>query len=195
MMLVGAAFVLIYTLLGGFLAESASDFMQAIVMVVVLVAVLTLGVASAGGLGAVFENVKDFPGFLEFFGIADPVTEGGVQLAVNGVPSFGARQDYGALNVASMLAWGLGYFGMPQVLLRFMAIRREDELKRARRVAMVWVVISLAAAIMIGIVGRALFPTALTTASEAETCSSIFPVRCCLRRLRGLQWRAYWRQP
>lgn len=83
-----------------------------------------------------FENVKDFPGFLEFFGIADPVTEGGVQLAVNGVPSFGARQDYGALNVASMLAWGLGYFGMPQVLLRFMAIRREDELKRARRVAM-----------------------------------------------------------
>ena len=93
MMLVGAAFVLIYTLLGGFLAESASDFMQAIVMVVVLVAVLTLGVASAGGLGAVFENVKDFPGFLEFFGIADPVTEGGVQLAVNGVPSFGARQE------------------------------------------------------------------------------------------------------
>ena len=81
MMLVGAAFVLIYTLLGGFLAESASDFMQAIVMVVVLVAVLTLGVASAGGLGAVFENVKDFPGFLEFFGIADPATEGGVQLA------------------------------------------------------------------------------------------------------------------
>jgi len=59
--------------------------------------VLTLGVASAGGLNAVFENVKDFPGFLEFFGIADPVTEGGVQLAVNGVPSFGARQNYGAL--------------------------------------------------------------------------------------------------
>lgn len=168
MMLVGAVFVLIYTQLGGFLAESASDFMQAIVMVVVLVAVLTLGVASAGGLGAVLENVKDFPGFLEFFGIADPVTEGGVQLAANGVPAFGARQDYGALNVASMLAWGLGYFGMPQVLLRFMAIRREDELKRARRVAMVWVVISLAAAILIGIVGRALFPTALTTASEAE---------------------------
>ena len=62
--------------------------MQAIVMVVVLVAVLTLGVASAGGLNAVFENVKDFPGFLEFFDIADPVTEGGVQLAVNGVPSY-----------------------------------------------------------------------------------------------------------
>ncbi len=168
MMLVGAVFVLIYTLLGGFLAESASDFMQAMVMVVVLVAVLTLGVISAGGLEKVFENVKDFPGFLEFFGLGNPITEDGVQVVSNGVPLFGERQDYGALNVASMLAWGLGYFGMPQVLLRFMAIRREDELKRARRVAMIWVVISLAAAITIGVVGRALYPTALTTASEAE---------------------------
>lgn len=168
MMLVGAAFVLLYTLLGGFLAESASDFMQAIVMVVVLVGVLWLGTASAGGFKAVIENVSEFPGFLEFFGIASPVTENGVQLASNGVPSFGVRADYGALSVASMLAWGLGYFGMPQVLLRFMAIRREDELKRARRVAMVWVIISLAAAIFIGIVGRALFPTALTTAGDAE---------------------------
>lgn len=160
--------MLIYTLLGGFLAESASDFMQAIVMAVVLVGVLWLGTASAGGFKAVIENVSEFPGFLEFFGIASPVTENGVQLASNGVPSFGARADYGALSVASMLAWGLGYFGMPQVLLRFMAIRREDELKRARRVAMVWVIISLAAAIFIGIVGRALFPTALTTAGDAE---------------------------
>ena len=57
---------------------------------------------------------------------------------------------------------------MPQVLLRFMAIRKENELPRARRIATVWVVISLAVAIFIGIVGRALFPTALTTASEAE---------------------------
>ena len=61
-----------------------------------IVAVLTLGVASAGGLGAVFENVKDFPGFLEFFGIADPVTEGGVQLAVNGVCPVCGRRRVGA---------------------------------------------------------------------------------------------------
>ena len=49
-----------------------------------------------------------------------------------------------------MLAWGLGYFGMPQVLLRFMAIRKENELKRSRRIAMVWVVISLGVAVFIG---------------------------------------------
>lgn len=67
-----------------------------------------------------------------------------------------------------MMAWGLGYFGMPQVLLRFMAIRSERELAQSRRIATVWVLISLAVAVFIGIVGRALYPTALTTSSEAE---------------------------
>lgn len=132
MMLLGAAFVLIYTLLGGFLAESASDFMQAIVMITVLVGVLVTGTLNAGGISAVFDNIKQFPGFIEFFGIASPATENGVQLVEAGIPAFGERLDYGALSIASMLAWGLGYFGMPQVLLRFMAIRREGELKRAQ---------------------------------------------------------------
>jgi sodium/proline symporter len=66
------------------------------------------------------------------------------------------------------MAWGLGYFGMPQVLLRFMAIRDEKELARSRRIAMVWVVISLGVAVFIGIVGRQLFPTEHLTASAAE---------------------------
>ena len=67
-----------------------------------------------------------------------------------------------------MLAWGLGYFGMPQVLLRFMAIREEKELTMSRRIATVWVVISLAVAVFIGIMGRHLFPTEHLTASSAE---------------------------
>jgi sodium/proline symporter len=67
-----------------------------------------------------------------------------------------------------MMAWGLGYFGMPQVLLRFMAIRKEDELKRSRRIATVWVLISLTVAVFIGIVGRQLFPVAHLTKSAAE---------------------------
>jgi len=66
------------------------------------------------------------------------------------------------------MAWGLGYFGMPQVLLRFMAIRKESELKRSRRIATVWVVISLAIAVFIGVVGRVLFPVEHLTASAAE---------------------------
>ena len=170
MMIVGAVFVLVYTILGGFLAESASDFMQGIVMFVALSVVVTVGVVKAGGFGAVIENAKNIPGFFEFFGLATPtVNEAGQQLVEAGKPVFGEASDYGALNVLSMLAWGLGYFGMPQVLLRFMAIRKEKELKTSRRIAMIWVVISLTVAVFIGIIGRNNFPTGLLTKSSAES--------------------------
>ena len=169
MMIVGAVFVLVYTIIGGFLAESASDFMQAVVMICALLIILVTGTAAAGGLGAVLDNARSIPGFLEFFGAATPVTTAeGVQEAVNGVPQFGEAARYGVLDVLSPLAWGLGYFGMPQVLLRFMAIRSEHELTHSRRIATVWVLISLTVAVIIGFMGRALFPTGLTTASEAE---------------------------
>ena len=169
MMIVGAAFVLLYTILGGFLAESASDFMQSITMIVALAAVVIVSTVRAGGLGAVIENAKSIPGFLDFFGLATPVLgENGEQLVEAGKPVFGAAAEYGILNVFSMLAWGLGYFGMPQVLLRFMAIRKEKELTRSRRIAMIWVTISLAVAVFIGIVGRQVLPTELLTKSAAE---------------------------
>ena len=169
MMIMGAVFVLLYTLLGGFLAESAADFMQAIVMIVALTVIVTISTIQAGGIGNVVENAKQIPGFLEFFGLATPVLgENGAQLVEAGKPVFGAASDYGLLTVCSMMAWGLGYFGMPQVLLRFMAIRKEEELSRSRRIAMVWVVISLGVAVFIGIVGRQVFPDAHLTKSAAE---------------------------
>ena len=169
MMLMGAVFVLVYTVLGGFLAESASDFMQAIVMIISLTVIVGISTVNAGGIGAVIENSKAIPGFLEFFGLASPsVSEAGVQLVENGVPVFGEATEYSLLSICSMLAWGLGYFGMPQVLLRFMAIRKEEELKLSRRIAIIWVVISLAVAVFIGIVGRSLYPTAHLTAGDAE---------------------------
>ncbi|MBO7149387.1 MAG: sodium/proline symporter PutP [Clostridia bacterium] len=167
MMIIGAAFVVFYTFIGGFLAESASDFMQAIVMVSALIVVLIVGVVNAGGLGAVIENAQNIDGYLMLFGTANPITDAnGAQ--VNGL--FGVGSSYPAISVLSALAWGLGYFGMPQVLLRFMAIRRPDELKRSRRIATVWVVISLAVAVFIGIVGRAVYPASdsLNTSSSAE---------------------------
>ncbi len=169
MMILGAVFVLAYTMLGGFLAESVSDFMQAIVMIIALVVILTIGSAKAGGFGAVMENARAIPGFLQFFGIASPTVENGAQLVSNGAPVFGKAGKYGLLTVISTLSWGLGYFGMPQVLLRFMAIRKEEELTRSRRIATVWVFISLTAAVLIGIIGRAVFPTSLSSASEAES--------------------------
>ena len=170
MMLLGAVFVLVYTILGGFLAESASDFMQAIVMIVALTAVTVVGVFKAGGLDVVIENARQIPGFLDFFGMATPsLNEAGQQIVENGAPVFGEASDYGILKICSMMAWGLGYFGMPQVLLRFMAIREEKELKTSRRIAMVWVVISLGVAVFLGIMGRQLFPAEHLTSSEAES--------------------------
>ena len=169
MMIVGAVFVLLYTVLGGFLAESISDFMQAIVMVVALTVIVIIGTVNAGGLGAVIDNAGEIPGFLEFFGMATPTVDAnGQQLVETGKPVFGVASEYGILSICSMLAWGLGYFGMPQVLLRFMAIRKESELKRSRRIATVWVFISLAVAVFIGIVGRQLYPTEHLTKSAAE---------------------------
>ena len=169
MMIVGAVFVLLYTVLGGFLAESASDFMQAIVMIVALTVIVVISTVQAGGIGAVIENAGNIPGFMEFFGLATPVLDGnGQQLVEAGKPVFGEAADYGVLTVCSMLAWGPGYFGMPQDMLPLMAIRKEKELKRSRRIAMVWVVISLGVAVFIGIVGRQLYPDAHLTKSAAE---------------------------
>ena len=159
MMIIGAVFVIAYTLIGGFLAESVSDFMQAIVMIGALIVMVIVGVINAGGFGAVIENAKDIPGFFSLNYIASPeVGENGMQIVENGAPLFGPTSSYGVLTMFSMLAWGLGYFGVPQVLLRFMAIRKPEEIKRSRRIATVWVVISLSVAVFIGILGRYLMP-------------------------------------
>ncbi len=107
MMFVGAGFVLLYTILGGFLAESASDFMQSIVMIVALTVIVTICTVKGGGLGAVIQNAKSIPGFLDFFGLATPTLgEDGIQIVENGKPVFGAAREYGFLSVASMMAWG-----------------------------------------------------------------------------------------
>jgi sodium/proline symporter len=171
MMIVGAIFVVVYTFLGGFLAESVSDFMQAVVMIFALSVILGVGTAAAGGVQAVIENAKAIPGYFSMTELATPVTAAdGVQMVSGGAPVFGDARPYGFLTILSTLSWGLGYFGMPQVLLRFMAIRHENELPRSRRIAAVWVVISLFAAVSIGVIGRALFPAegGLLTSAGAE---------------------------
>lgn len=186
MMIIGAVFVLIYTLIGGFLAESASDFMQAVVMIVALIIIVITGTVAAGGPGVVLENAGSIPGFLEFFGIATPTTSDDIQQVVNGTPQFSAAGSYGFRNIISALAWGLGYFGMPQVLLRFMAIRTERELTNSRRIATVWVLISLFVAVFIGVMGRVLYPDALLTASSAENIFILLSTNLLPPLLAGL---------
>ena len=164
MVIVSAVFVLVYTFLGGFLAESVSDFMQAIIMIIALVTTLLIGVSHAGGITAVIDNAREIPGFLSLLTSANPPDQ-----FENGKVVFGAAQSYGGITILSGLAWGLGYFGMPQVLLRFMAIRDKKELTLSRRVATVCVIISLSAAIFIGIIGRVLFPTSYLEYGSGNT--------------------------
>ncbi len=138
-LVVGALVVVFYTALGGFLAASTTDFVQSIVMTLALIVVVGFGLRVSNGFDAVIDNVKDLPGYLSITAMYDSAS--------------GASTSYGALKIASMFAWGLGYFGMPHVLLRFMAINDNKKLKLSRRIASVWVVISMAVAIFIGVVG------------------------------------------
>lgn len=141
-MMASAVIIVGYTTTGGFLAASKTDFIQSIVMTAALFFVLGYGVVTAGGFGAVKENASSLAGFLSLNATYNNVT--------------GTADPYGIFNKITMFCWGLGYFGMPHILLRFMAIRKSGELKISRRIASVWVVFSLGIAVFIGIVGRAL---------------------------------------
>ena len=138
-MIISALVIVGYTTLGGFLAASTTDFIQSIIMSIALVIVYVFGISTAGGIEAVADHARSLPGYLTMFTTYDPTT--------------GTEQAYPLLNIISMLAWGLGYFGMPHILLRFMAIEDEEKLTLSRRVATTWVVISLAVAVLIGVVG------------------------------------------
>ncbi len=155
-MLLSAVVIVVYTTLGGFLAASVTDYLQSILMTIALLAVIGFGLSYAGGLGAVVTNAKNIQQYISLTAVAE-----------QGIGSFGF------IPILSTMAWGLGYFGVPHVLLRFMAIRKEGELKLARRIGSIWVVISMSAAIVIGIVGRALMDKGIVgpyvSTSESET--------------------------
>lgn len=146
-MIVSGIVIVIYTALGGFLAASTTDYIQSIVMTVALVVVLVFGINYAGGWNVVCDNAQNLAGYLNF-----TVTHGAGSVS-EAIAGTAGTKPYGALAIASTLAWGLGYFGMPHILLRFMAIEKVEKIKLARRVATIWVVISMTVAIVIGIVG------------------------------------------
>ena len=150
-MVVSAIVIVGYTAAGGFLAASTTDFLQSIIMTFAILFVLGFATASAGGPGAVLENARALPGYLS-------MTQTHLES--------GEAAPYTALTIVSTLAWGLGYFGMPHILLRFMAIEDENKLKLSRRVASVWVVIAMAVAVLVGVVG-----SALSAAGLIETLS------------------------
>lgn len=158
-MIVSAIIIVAYTALGGFLAASTTDLIQSIIMSIALIIVVVFGVNVAGGLDVVLDNAKSLEGYLTLFASHDAAT--------------GSSSPYNALTIASTLAWGLGYFGMPHILLRFMGIEDENKLKLSRRIATVWVVISMFVAIFIGIIGYSMSKAGaidvLEGSSQAET--------------------------
>ncbi len=158
-MLFGAAIIIIYTVMGGFMAVSTTDLIQSVVMSIALVIIVFFGISKAGGWDAVMDNAKSLAGYLSMtqaHNMADNTSS-----------------PYSLLTIFSTVAWGLGYFGMPHILLRFMAIGEEKKLVLSRRIATVWVVISMFVAILIGIIGYGASVAGVLpmfeTSSESET--------------------------
>lgn len=150
--------IVLYTSIGGFLAASTTDLVQGLLMSFSIVLVLIIGLVNAGGIGPVVEHAKSLPGYLDLLNTYNPET--------------GQSSSYGIIRMVSGLAWGLGYFGVPHILIRFMAIKNSSEIKKSRRIAMIWVVISLLVAVCIGFTGSALTSLgilpALNTSADAE---------------------------
>jgi len=141
-MIMSAVIIIAYTSIGGFLAASTTDLIQSIAMTAALIIIVIFGINTAGGVDVVIDNAKALPGYFTLTNNYDAAS--------------GQATDFGFIKIVSTLAWGLGYFGMPHILLRFMAIENKEKVKVSRRIASVWVVISMAVAVFIGAIGKTL---------------------------------------
>lgn len=154
---VTAGVVVAYTLFGGFLAVSITDFVQGCIMFVSLVLVPVVALDHLGGISSVFTQVNSInANFSDMF--IDAST--GKTLTI--------------LGIVSLLSWGLGYFGQPHIIVRFMAIRSVKDIKTARRIGISWMLITLLGAVMTGLVGIAYVANTKMTLSDPETIFIVF---------------------
>ena len=156
---IGAVVIISYTSIGGFNAVATMDLIQSVIMTAALAVIVVFGIVQAGGMDAVIAHAQTLPGFLSFTETYNIST--------------GEADPYGFIRIISMMAWGLGYFGMPHILVRFMAIRDENELTLSRRIAAIWVVISMGVAVFIGIVGHAVSATGRVPFLEGSATETI----------------------
>ncbi|MBO4356804.1 MAG: sodium/proline symporter PutP [Candidatus Methanomethylophilaceae archaeon] len=135
-MAIGAIIIIAYTFMGGFKAVAWTDFFQAILMVmaIIVVPLATIG-NTTGGWDAIEAGLNGLG--TEFLNI---MYDGGEAMSIIGI--------------ISLLAWAFGYFGMPHIVVRYMSIRDPKEVKVARRVSLIWIILALSFAILVGIVGR-----------------------------------------
>ncbi|MGE7997899.1 sodium/proline symporter PutP [Lysinibacillus sp. NPDC093190] len=146
-LLIVSAVVVAYTLFGGFLAVSYTDFLQGLIMFLALITVPLFGLFLTGGIGDTIASIK----------------------AVNPEHLSLLSSNATAAVIISSLAWGLGYFGQPHIIVRFMAISSVKETKQARRIGIGWMMLSLFGAIATAFVGVAYYEQNAGELKDAET--------------------------
>lgn len=160
---IAAVVILVYTFMGGFKAVCYTDFVQGLLMIVAILSVPIIAyivvTKDYGSLSSALfvKGVENPEGYLSFMKDA------------NGNP-------ISAVSIISNLGWALGYFGMPHILIRFMAIKTDKEVKKSRIIAIVWLIISLTAACLLGLIARGYLNPVLT----ADTSETVF-IRCIMQ--------------
>lgn len=156
---IGALVILIYTFLGGFMAVCVTDFIQGMLMLVgvLVVPIMAYFVVGGDNLVSLVDSTAVAGGATSYFNIMHD-----------------SGEPVSAVYIISQLAWGLGYCGMPHILVRFMAIKNEKELKKSRIIAIAWCALSLFFAIVIGLVGRAFLAPQVLGTEGAVSAENVF---------------------
>ncbi|WP_214844661.1 sodium/proline symporter PutP [Exiguobacterium sp. s150] len=132
--LILASIIIIYTFIGGFLAVSWTDFVQGLIMLFALIFVPAIAITATDGVSNAFQTIGDIdPALL------DPWT------------------GQSLIGIVSLFAWGLGYFGQPHIIVRFMAIEKLKDIKTARRIGISWMVFTVVGAMATGLFGLAYY--------------------------------------
>jgi sodium/proline symporter len=143
---IAAIVIVIYTLLGGFLAVSITDVVQGVLMFLALIALPVIGIGLLGGFDALHDKLA---------GKSPALLDMGAEASFTG-GTWGAGESLSAVAVVSLLAWGLGYFGQPHILARFMAINSTRDIPMARRIGTTWAIVTLTGATLVGLLAIAL---------------------------------------
>ena len=149
-MLIVAVVTLAYTMIGGFLGASLTDVVQGTMMLLALLIVPIMAIVAVGGVGATMATIRE----------VDPS-----RLSLLGGETLTATAVVGIISAA---AWGLGYFGQPHIIVRFMAMRGTGKAAAARRIGMTWMILSLLGALACGLVGIAYFQASAESLANPE---------------------------
>ncbi|WP_343798572.1 sodium/proline symporter PutP [Bacillus carboniphilus] len=150
-LIIGAIVIISYTFLGGYLAVSWTDFIQGLLMFLALIVLPIVALFELGGLNETIETVKSMDA-----GYFDPF---------NGMT---------ALGIISLAAWGLGYFGQPHIIVRFMGIKSAEDVPKARRIGMTWMILAMVGAVATGIIGIAYFAADPLITADFDNSEKVF---------------------